>query len=189
MARWKPDSRRRLLEAALDLYSERGFEQTTVAEIAKRAGLTERTYFRHFPDKREVLFSSAGVLQAALVTAVADADESLAPIDVVGSGLEAIPAVIPDRELARRRQTVIAANPELQERELIKFASWSEAVADALRERGVKDPAARLAAETGMAAFRIAFDRWIEESNGDGLGELIRESIADLKAVAAGPAV
>ena len=97
--------------------------------------------------------------------------------------------MIPDRELARRRQTVIAANPELQERELIKFASWSAAVADALRERGVKDPAARLAAETGMAAFRIAFDRWVEGSNGDDLDELIRESISELKAVAVGPAV
>ncbi|MGH2966976.1 MAG: TetR/AcrR family transcriptional regulator [Solirubrobacterales bacterium] len=189
MARWKPDSRGRLLEAALDLYAERGFEQTTVAQIAKRAGLTERTYFRHFPDKREILFGSAGELQAALVGAVADADDSLAPIDVVGSGLEAVPAVIPDRETARRRQAIIAANPELQERELTKFASLSAAVADALRHRGVKDPAAKLAGEAGMAAFRIAFDRWVEESNGNDLRELIRESIDELKVLAVDTAV
>ena len=159
MARWKPDSQGRLVEAALDLYAERGFEKTTVAEIAKRAGLTERTYFRHFADKREVLFGSAGELQAALVKAVSDADGSLAPIDAVRSGLEAVPAVIPDRDTARQRQAIIAANPELQERELIKFASLSAAVADALRDRGVKDPTARLTAEAAMAAFRIGFDR------------------------------
>lgn len=174
------------MEAALDLYAERGFEQTTVAEIANRAGLTERTYFRHFPDKREVLFASAGELQAVLVGAVGDADESLAPIDVVGSGLETVPAVIPDRETARRRQAIIAANPELQERELIKFASLSAAVADALRDRGVKDPTARLTAETGTAAFRIAFDRWVEESNGRDLAELIGETIDELKTLAPG---
>jgi AcrR family transcriptional regulator len=183
MARWKPDSRGRLLQAALELYADRGFESTTVAEIAKRAGLTERTYFRHFPDKREVLFGSAAELHEALVSAIADAPDALAPIDAVAAGLEAVPAVLPDRETARRRQEIIAANPELHERELIKFASLSAAVADALRERGVKDPAASLTAETGMAIFRVAFDRWVEASNRRDLAELIRESIDQLKAL------
>jgi AcrR family transcriptional regulator len=183
MARWKPDSRGRLLQAALELYADRGFESTTVAEIAKRAGLTERTYFRHFPDKREVLFGSAAELQEALVSAIAEAPDALAPIDAVGTGLEAVPAVIPDRETARRRQAIIAANPELQERELSKFACLSAAVTEALRARGVKDPAASLTAETGMAIFRVAFDRWVEESNRRDLADLIRDSIDQLKAL------
>jgi AcrR family transcriptional regulator len=183
MARWKPDSRGRLLQAALELYGDRGFESTTVAQIAKRAGLTERTYFRHFPDKREVLFGSAAALQEELVSAIAQAPGALAPMDAVGTGLEAVPAVIPDRETARRRQAIIAANPELQERELSKFASLSAAVANALRARGVKDPAASLTAESGMAIFRVAFDRWVEESNRKDLAELIRESIDQLKAL------
>src|SRR5512133_392884 len=147
MVRWEPDSRGRLHQAAFALYAERGFENTTVAAIAERAGLTERTFFRHFADKREVLFASSGALQEALVSAVADASDALAPIDAAAAGLEAAGAQLPDREQARQRQAIIAANPELQERELIKFASLSAALADALRARGVADPAASLTAE------------------------------------------
>src|SRR5690349_11408208 len=122
MARWEPDSRRRLHEAAFALYAERGFDNTTVAEIANRAGLTERTFFRHFADKREVLFAGSEVLQQAMVSAVAAAPESAAPLDAVAAGLDAAAARIPGRETARQRQAIITANPELQERELIKFA-------------------------------------------------------------------
>src|SRR6202035_2298884 len=89
MGRWEPNARGRLEQAALELYLERGFEQTTVAEIAKRAGLTERTFFRHFADKREVLFSGAGALEELLVSAVAGAPESSAPMAAVAAGLEA----------------------------------------------------------------------------------------------------
>src|SRR3989440_2677122 len=117
MARWEPDSRGRLEQAALDLYGERGFENTTVAEIAARAGLTERTFFRHFADKREVLFWGAGTLQELLVSAVASAPDSAAPIDAVAGALEAAGALLQERrESARQRQTVIAANAELRER-------------------------------------------------------------------------
>jgi AcrR family transcriptional regulator len=125
MARWEPDGRRRLEEAAFALYAERGFEQTTVAEIAERAGLTERTFFRHFADKREVLFAGASALQEALVTAVESAPGSLAPIDAAAAGIEAIAALLPERATAQRRQAIIAANAELRERELIKLASLS----------------------------------------------------------------
>ena len=104
MGRWEPDARGRLEQAALELYGERGFEQTTVAEIAERAGLTERTFFRHFADKREVLFGGAGVLEELLVSTVADAPESAAPIDAVAAALEAAGAVLQERrELARQR--------------------------------------------------------------------------------------
>ena len=181
MVRWKPGSRGRLHEAALELYATRGFENTTVAEIAKRAGLTERTFFRHFGDKREVLFAAAGALQEALVSAVANAPDSLAPIDAVASGLEAAAAELPDRETARARQRIIAANPELRERELSKFAALSAALAEALRGRGQPDPAATLTAEVGIAVFKVAFERWIDDTSDRDFPERIRQSLKELE--------
>ncbi len=187
MGRWEPNARGRLEQAALELYGERGFEQTTVAQIAKRAGLTERTFFRHFADKREVLFWGAGALQEFLANGVADAPESLAPIDAVAAALEAAGALFAERrDFARQRQNIIAANSELQERELIKLASLSAALADTLRRRGVEDPAASLAAEAGIAVFKNAFERWVNETNQQDLSRLIRESLDELKAVTAG---
>jgi AcrR family transcriptional regulator len=187
MSRWEPNARGRLEQAALQLYVERGFEQTTVAEIARQAGLTERTFFRHFVDKREVLFWGAGALQELVVSTAASAPESAAPIAAVAAALEAAGALLQERrEFARRRQTIIAANPELQERELIKLASLASAVADALRQRGVEDPAASLAAEVGIAVFKIAFEQWINETSQRDLPQVIRESLHQLKAVTAG---
>ena len=186
MGRWEPNARGRLLEAAFALYGERGFEQTTVAEIAERAGLTERTFFRHFADKREVLFAGADALRELLVDTVAKAPASAAPIDAAAAGIEAAGAFIQEgEELARARQAIIAASEELRERELIKLASLSCALAQALRRRGVKDPAASLAAEAGIAIFRIAFERWIDETNQQDLPTLIRESLDALRAVTA----
>src|ERR1035438_7259430 len=186
MARWEPDSRGRLEQAALALYGERGVENTTVAEIAARAGLTERTFFRYFADKREVLFWGAGTLQELLVSAVVSAPDSAAPIDAVAAALEAAGALLQERrESARQRHTVIAANTELRERELIKLASLASALADTLRRRGVRDPAATLTAETGIAVFRVAFERWANETNQQDLPQLIRESLDELKAVTA----
>ena len=187
MGRWEPNARGRLERAALELYGERGFEQTTVAEIAERAGLTERTFFRHYADKREVLFAGAGSLQDLLVSTLASAPDGTAPIDAVAAALEAAGALLQERRVyARQRQAVIAANAELQERELIKLASLAAALAETLRGRGVKDPAASLAAEAGIAVFRIAFERWIGGSNRQNLPRLIRESFNELKAVTAG---
>lgn len=187
MGRWEPNARGRLEQAALELYSERGFEQTTAKEIAERAGLTERTFFRHFADKREVLFPQASPLQESLVTALVDAPDAAAPIDAVAAALESVSDLFQERrELARRRQAVIAANPELQERELIKLASLASALADALRLRGVADPAASLAAEVGIAVFKIAFGRWISGTDQRDFPHLIRDSLDELRAVTAG---
>jgi AcrR family transcriptional regulator len=191
MARWEPGGRGRLEQAALALYGEHGFENTTVAEIAERAGLTERTFFRHFADKREVLFGGGGALQELIVRTVAEAPESLAPIAAVAAGLEAAGEqfFVPERrEVSRRRQVIIAANSELQERELIKLASLSEALADTLRRRGLDDPAANLTAEVGIAVFRAAFERWIDETDDRAFPQLIRESVDQLKTLAAGEA-
>ncbi len=171
----------------MELFGERGFDQTTTAEIAKRAGLTERTFFRHFADKREVLFAGAGLLQELMVEAVAAAPESAAPIDAVAAALEAAAAFLEEgRDLPRKRQAIIAANADLQERELIKLASLAAAISDTLRERGVADLAASLAAEAGIAVFRIAFERWVGEADGQDFSRLIRESLDELRTVTAG---
>ena len=187
MGRWEPDARGRLEQAALDLYLERGFDSTTVAEIAERAGLTERTFFRHFADKREVLFAGSAALQEILVEGVTGAPDQTAPIDAVRGALEAVGAVIQQRgEWSRQRQAVIAANVELRERELIKLASLASALADALRRRGIKEPAASLSAEAGIAAFKVAFERWVQQPTKRNLPRLIRESMDQLKAITAG---
>ena len=187
MSRWKPNARDRLEQAALDLYRERGFEQTTVAEIAERAGLTERTFFRYFADKREVLFGGQTMLQEIYVSAIANAPASAAPIDAVAAALEVVAPLFRERyELARQRQSVIAANPELQERELLKRASLASAMADALRRRGVTDPAASLAAEIGVISFYTAFARWVSEPDEQDLSQLIRESLDQLKVIIVG---
>ncbi len=187
MSRWQPNARGRLEEAALDLYTERGFDETTVAEIAERAGLTERTFFRHFADKREVLFGGQDALLELFVTNIVDAPAATSPIDAVGAALVAAGPVFEDRHKhASRRQAVIAANPRLQERELIKLSSIAAAIADALRRRGVTDSAAKLTAEAGVAVFKVAFERWITEGRRDQLPQFIRESLNELKAVSRG---
>jgi AcrR family transcriptional regulator len=186
MGRWQPDARTRLAEAALELYGQRGFQAVTVAEIAERAGLTERTFFRHFADKREVLFSGAVGLQDQIAAALDSAPVSLSAIDAVGEALEAAAALLGQRrDYARRRQAIITANAELQERERIKLASLARALADGLRRRGVAASTAILAGEAGIAVFRVAFERWIDESEHRELGEVIRDSLNELKAVTA----
>jgi AcrR family transcriptional regulator len=184
MSRWQPNARGRLEQAALDLYCERGFEETTVAEIAARAGLTERTFFRHFSDKREVLFGGAVALRKLLVEALASAADLTAPLDAVAVAFEAVAPVFAERrDFARRRQTLIHAQAELQERELIKLASLASALADTLRRLGVPDPAASLSAETGVAVFKIAFEAWVNDARERDLVHHIRGSLAELKTV------
>src|ERR1700753_3403851 len=186
MGRWEPNARGRLEQAAMELYVEHGFEQTTVAEIARRAGLTERTFFRHYADKREVLFAGGAELQAVMVRGVLDAPDSAAPIEAVAAGLQAGAEVLEDRrEFAGRRAAVIAASAELQERELIKMSTLAAALADALRRRGVPEPTASLTAQAGIAVFHVAFARWIEEANQAGLTEVIRDSLDEHRAVTA----
>ncbi|MFX0580458.1 TetR/AcrR family transcriptional regulator [Nocardia nepalensis] len=188
MSRWEPNARGRLEQSALELYGENGFESTTVAQITKRAGLTERTFFRHFADKREVLFAGASALQELLVSKVRDAPASAPPMAAIATALTEVADAIFEqrREFARQRQAVIAATPELQERELIKLAALAAASAEALRERGVADPTASLAAEAGIAVFKIAFERWVEANGAHTLSQLIRESVDELKLVTAG---
>jgi AcrR family transcriptional regulator len=185
VARWEPDARGRLERAALELFAERGFEQTTVEEIASRAGLTKRTFFRHFSDKREVLFAGGDEFRAMFVEGLGAAPAGASPLEAVAASLDAVAMrFFADRgAFARRRQAVIAANPELQERELVKLASVAAALAGALRERGVGEPEASVTAETAVAVFRVSFERWLGEDEERELAELIRESFDALRSV------
>ena len=182
MGRWEPDARGRLAKAAMTLYADQGFDQTTVAEIAARAGLTERTFFRHFADKREVLFYGQEMLQDLLVRTVADAPASATAMGAVGAAFEAAGAVLQENpERVRLRDAIVSAHAELRERELIKLAALAAAVASALRDRGIPEPTASVAAETGVAVFKVAFARWVSESGQPDLPGIFRNLMAELR--------
>ncbi|HKC29349.1 MAG TPA: helix-turn-helix domain-containing protein, partial [Jatrophihabitans sp.] len=181
MGRWEPDAAGRLREAAMALYTEQGYERTTVAEIADRAGVTARTFFRHFADKREVLFAGSEELERRMVDALIAAPPSAGPMDAIAAALLAAAGLFGERhDYSRRRQAVIAATPELRERELIKLASLASAFAEALRQRGVAPAVASLAAETGVAVFRVAFEQWAAEPDGPDLADVMRSTLIDL---------
>jgi AcrR family transcriptional regulator len=186
MSRWEPNARERLERAAMELFRAQGYTQTTVQEIAGRAGLTERTFFRYFTDKREVLFGGAGALKKLIAEGVAGAPQTTAPLEAVVIAFEAVaPMFQGRREYAKARRALIIAHPELRERELIKLTLLASVAAEALRERAVVEPAASLAAETGVAVFKIAFDRWIDDPKSEDLPHHIRNSLHELKAVIA----
>ncbi|PRY17122.1 TetR family transcriptional regulator [Kineococcus rhizosphaerae] len=166
MGRWEPGTRGRLAQNALELFAERGFEATTAAEIAERAGVTERTFFRHFADKRDALFHGGELLEAHLADVVARSEGSA--LELVRAALgSAAAAVETNPERARTRDAVIATHPELRERELTKMDGLVTALRSALRAKGVPDPSALLAAETGVAVFKVGFTRWAARPGSD----------------------
>ncbi|MFD5748251.1 TetR/AcrR family transcriptional regulator [Streptomyces sp. NPDC127033] len=186
MGRWEPGAGDRLREAALTLYLEHGFEQTMVADIAERAGVTARTFFRHFADKREVLFDRSSELEEKALAALEAAPATASTLEAVAAALFAAADVIgSDRELARKRHAVIMANADLRERELIKLAGMSATLADGLRRRGIGDTEADLATEAGSAVYRVAFQRWVDATDGLDLHEAIRQSFAQLRTLTA----
>jgi len=187
MPRWEPNGQERLVRAALDLFTEQGYDTTTVAEIAARAGLTKSTFFRHFPDKREVLFAAQDVLGQLFADGIARAPASAPPLTAVAAALAAAADAFPpgQRGLAPQRRAVIAANPELQEREALKRAGFAAAMTQALRERGVADPNASLAAELGVLAFSRAHVRWADPANQQPFAKLARRSLQELQAASA----
>ena len=183
MGRWEPGAELRLARAGLELFFEQGYEQTTVADIAARAGVTSRTFFRYFSDKREVAFGGGPELQAHVVAAL-EAEPPDRPVwQAVQTALEAAGDVVADRELSRRRQTVITSHAELQERELRKLAALSTALAEALGRRGVEPLPAALAAETGVLVFRTAYERWVAEPVDRPLRDVLAECFAQLGAL------
>ena len=184
MGRWEPNAHARLQQAAMELFHERGYDRTTVEEIAARAGLTERTFFRYFSDKREVLFSSSKDLQALIIEAIAAAPAAVPPLHAVVAALEDTAPFFENRRAhARKRQALVTEHAELRERELIKLATLAAAVAESLRRRGVAKAAASLIAETGLAIFKSAFERWVEDAKGHDLSHHIRGALAELRLV------
>ena len=163
MAKIEDGARTRLQRAALELFRERGYDRTTAAEIAARAGVTERTFFRYFPDKREVLFDGEAILRAALTTSIADAPNGLPPLDMLFDAFRSVlPALEANRPFSAPRHEVISNTPALHEREMAKMGALGDALAAALKARGVADLRAVLAARTGMAAFVQATISWLD---------------------------
>jgi AcrR family transcriptional regulator len=186
MARWEPNARERLERAALTLFVEHGYDATTVAQIADRAGLTKSSFFRHFGDKREVLFGGQDLLAELFSRAIRTAAPETTTVGCLAAALESVAPVF-NRErhdLAQQRRAVIAANSELQERELLKRARLTSALTDALRERGTDETAACLAGEVGALAFGLAYVRWVEPENKRTYSEIARAVLRDLQSCA-----
>lgn len=172
MARWEPGSRERLVVAAADLFAEQGYDATTVAQIAERAGVTKSTFFRYFPDKRDLLVAGQETLSRLLAEGIADAPEEATPLEAVAAGLErASSAMGPlNRDLGPRLKAAIAASAELQERDALKSVGLAQSMTDALVARGVPGPTAQLAAELGLLAFKQGYAAWVEAERDDGAG-------------------
>lgn len=185
MARWEPGARDRLVLAAVDLFADQGYDATTVAQIAERAGVTKSTFFRHFPDKRELLVAGQETLCRLLVEGITTAPASATPLEAIAAGLErAANAMGPlNRELGPRLKAAIAASAELQERDALKSVGLANSMSDALETRGVPDPVAHLAAELGVLAFKQGYAAWTAlEQDEAGLAPHITAALKDLRA-------
>jgi AcrR family transcriptional regulator len=191
VSRWEPDGVGRLQAAAFELFAEQGFERTTVAEIAERAGLTKRTFFNHFADKREVLFGPGTELQREIVTReIATCADALPPLDAVVRGLQAAADSMFEgrRDAVTRRREIIEANPELRERELSKRAALTDAIAAGLHTRGVDTDTALLAARVGVLVQQTAMQRWTRSAVNDRpLRDLLADAVLSLRAITAQP--
>jgi AcrR family transcriptional regulator len=188
MARWAPDAAGRLQAAALELYAERGFDQTTVADIATLAGVTQRTYFRHFTDKREVLFSGQNLLQEFLSDWIEGQISLDDPIGTVMNGLTRAVSHFPAKTpLSVKRSAIIAANGELRERELQKLAALAAVISSSLRRAGIDSLKSAVTAEIGTLVFKLGYQRWIDGES-ESLEYALRDVFADVRSVAgAGP--
>lgn len=181
MPRSGQEARRRLQWAALELFGERGYDRTTAAQIARRAGVTERTFFHHFPDKREALFGGEDVLRDLLVAAARAAPGELGPLAVLFEAFRATEEVMEEgRTYAQPRSELVAATPALREREAAKLALLADSLADVLQERGVTRQRAVIAAHAGMTAFSVAVVAWYQQP-ADGLGPRLRSTFDDLR--------
>ena len=181
MARWQPGARDRIVVAAVDLFTERGYDETTVAQIAERAGITKSTFFRHFTDKRGLLAAGQETLSRLLAEGIAEAPDGATPLEAVAAGLARASSEMGpvNRELGPRISAAVAASAELQERAILKNVGLAAAVSDALVARGVPDPVARLAGEMGLLAFKRGFAEW-SGGRADGTDELAPHTLAAL---------
>ncbi|MEU0603667.1 helix-turn-helix domain-containing protein [Streptomyces sp. NPDC006393] len=184
MARWQPNASQRLADAALDLFAERGYDNTTVLDIAQRAGLAKSTFFRHFENKRAVLFGEDAVT-GPLVAAISEAPPEATPLEAVGRGIEALGQSVftpAHRAFSARRRTAIEAHPDLQEREALKGLSLTGSIAQALSDRGASALVARAVAELAALALKVAYEQWSDTDNADDYGDLARRILSDVQA-------
>lgn len=189
MSRWEPDARERLEQAALELFLEQGFAHTSVPQITARAGLTTRTFFRHFADKREVLFAGEEQFPALVKRMVTDAPADLTPMALISHGLLEMTEKVfaGQRDRLRTRRRVVQSDEGLRERELRKLADMTEAIADGFRDRGVDDLTATLAARTAVTAFNVAVIRWLTEEHDEPLATLVEDTLTALRSVVTQP--
>lgn len=185
MGRWEPGARQRLVLAAVDLFTEQGYDATTVAQIAERAGVTKSTFFRHFPDKRELLVAGQDSMCQLLAEGIAEAPDGASPMVAVAAALERASTMMgPDnRELGPRIKAAVAASTELQERDVLKTVSLAAAMTAALTARGVPEMTAHLAGELGVLAFKQGYARWSdgEQHDGRGLAEYALAALEELR--------
>ena len=182
MGRWQPGATERLVVAAVDLFTEQGYDATTVAQIAARAGVTRSTFFRHFSDKREVLVAGQGTLSRLLSDGITEAPPGATPLEAVAAGLERASTAMgsANRELGPRLEAAVAASTELQERDALKSVGLAAAMTTALGARGVLDPVAQLAGEMGVLALKQGYARW-SRSEGEDVGGLAPHALAALE--------
>ncbi len=184
MSRWEADAAGRLERAALELFDERGFDRTTVAQIAKRAGLNERSFYRYFTDKREVLFDGGHELERRLTQAIQEAPDDAGPLDALLAALGDAARVFRPKELLRTRERVINANLQLRERELVKMDALYTALVSALRARGADETTARIATDIAISIWRVAADRWLHGDDSTFAAEVL-DATRHLRRIAA----
>jgi AcrR family transcriptional regulator len=189
MSRWEPGARERLVVAAVDLFTEQGYDDTTVTQIAERAGVTKSTFFRYFPDKREVLTAGQETLSRLLAEGIAEAPAGASPLEAVAAGLERVSGAMGpmNRDLGPRMKAAIAASAELQERSALKSVGLAAAMTDALMARGVPDSTAHVAAELGVLAFKRGYAEW-SEGDRESDHELAHHTLAALNELRAASA-
>src|SRR5262245_31584546 len=182
MPRWEPDAQLRLEKAALDLFAERGYDGSTVADIAERAGLMKRSFFRYFPDKREALFGGTERLVAHLRRHVEDAPASAAPWQVLLAALASSATLFPpDRADARKRQQVIAANPSLREREVLKVMTLHDLLQTLLAKRGVPEQQGAYLVRLALTVYEQAFSQWISPDADETFERCMADAAAELE--------
>jgi AcrR family transcriptional regulator len=184
MPRWEQGSEERMKQAAMELFEEQGFEDTTAVQIAERARVTTRTFFRYFPDKEEVLFADADALNETLVRELLEASDLTEPLRAVTRTLAGYDwEGLGSREALRRRSEMIASNARLLERELIKQQQMADGFGDALRQRGIDPDVAELAANTGSQVFRMAYRQWLESNDNTDLSTVLETAISLLATI------
>jgi len=189
MSRWEPDARERLELAAIELFTEHGFAETTVPQITARAGLTTRTFFRHFADKREVLFVREAGVPGLAARMIAEAPASLSPMEIVAGGLEQVAAAQfaggVDNFIARK--AIIRSDAGLREREMLVMASLTEALRAGFVARGASELDAELTAHITVTTFGISIGRWLASDGQTDLPTLLHETLAAFRAIMTDP--